>query len=326
MMIKKNTHINRSILKRTLLVIGVFLWTIFIIGCQKDKVASVTLDVSMDSTNYKLGDSIIYHFNGYADYINYFSGEKVANYPTLLGYRYEFHNRSLANGKAILQFQSVMQNSGQLNTLSLLASRNFNGKFDTASIMAATWIDITNRCVLSDGISTTSFSSGSIDISDFKDSAVFFAFRYKAVTGLVQPRWTINNLNLTFYAIGADSTNSITNDTFTVATLNPVWKAINLSTNTQKWSVSTSQLLFTGASSTAASNEAWVISPVLYLNRVPADIPKSLVKTYTDAMMTSFKPPPYSGSGKYKVAFVASNASFAGQNKTVKELQVEISP
>jgi hypothetical protein len=42
--------------------------------------------------------------------------------------------------------------------------------------------------------------------------------------------------------------------------------------------------------------------------------------------MTSFKPPPYKTTGKYKVAFVASNANYTGQKGKVKELEVEISP
>jgi hypothetical protein len=160
---------KRCFLSLWILSIGVS----FIVGCQKDKVASVTLGISLDSTNYQLGDTITYHFNGYADYFSYYSGEKIANYPAALGNRYEFYNRTLAKGKAILQFQSLLQNSGQANTLSLLASKNFNGKYDSANIAAATWVDITNRVVLSDGTSTAFTSSGNLDVSDFKDSAVF---------------------------------------------------------------------------------------------------------------------------------------------------------
>ena len=308
---------NKNIIKEGTILTAIILSfiVIFLIGCQKDKVSSVTLDISLDSSKYQLGDSI-----------TYYSGEKIANYPAALGNRYEFYNRILAKGKAILQFQSLLQNNGQMNTLFVLASKNFNGKYDSASIMAATWVDITNRVVLSDGSTTSFTSSGIIDVSDFKDSAVFFAFRYKAVTGVTQPKWTINNLNITFFARGIDSTNIITNDTFTVATLNPVWKAVNILNKSQNWSVSTTQLSFAGTTSTGADNEDWVISKDLYLNRVPTDKPTSIIKTYTDAMMTSFRPPPYTSSGKYKVAFVSSNANYAGQKGKVKELEVQISP
>ncbi len=321
-MINKHISIKLSFLTAMILSVAV----LFMVGCQKGTVESVTLDISLDSVKYKFGDSINFRFSGYADNIAYYSGEKIANYPTVLGNRYEFYNRTLAKGKAILQFQSLLQNSGQLNTLSVLASKNFNGKYDSASIVAATWVDITNRVILSDGTSTAFTSSSNIDVSDFKDSAVFFAFRYKAVTGKTQPKWTINNLNLTFYARGIDSTNRVTNDTFTVATLNPVWKAVNILNKSQNWSVSTTQLSFAGTTSTSADNEDWVISKDLYLNRVPTDKPTSIIKTYTDAMFTSFRPPPYTSSGKYKVTFVSSNASYAEQKGRVKELEVEISP
>jgi hypothetical protein len=62
------------------------------------------------------------------------------------------------------------------------------------------------------------------------------------------------------------------------------------------------------------------------MNRVPTDKPTSVVKTYSDAMMTSFSPPPFTNPGKYKVAFVSSNANYVGQKSRVKELEVEISP
>lgn len=116
------------------------------VGCNKDKVEAITFGVSSDALSYKLGDSITFKFAGYADYITYYSGEKVA-VPTasLLGNRYEFRNRALAKGKAILEFQSLLQNAGQANSLSLLVSRNFNGKYDSANIVAATWVDITDR-------------------------------------------------------------------------------------------------------------------------------------------------------------------------------------
>lgn len=303
-----------------------FFVSYLLLSCNKYKVDDVTFDVSLESKSYKFGDTITYKFNGYADNISYYSGEKVARYPTLLGNRYEFYNRTLAQGNATLEFQSLLQNKGQLNTLTVLASRNFNGKYDSANIISATWIDITNRLFLSDGSSTSFTSTGKIDIGDFKDSAVYFAFRYKADSGTIQPKWTLNNLNISFYARGNDSTNSITNDTFTVSTFNPVWRVVNILNKSQNWSVTTTQLLFNGAAASAPANEDWVISRDLYLNRVPTDKPTSVVKTYSDAMISSFKPPTYLKPGKYKVAFVSSNANYVGQEGKVIELEVEISP
>ncbi len=311
---------------KSALFIIFFFVSFLLLSCNKYKVDDVTFDVSLDSKSVKFGDTITYKFNGYADNISYYSGEKVSRYPTLLGNRYEFYNRTLAKGNATLEFQSLLQNKGQLNTLTILVSRNFNGKYDSSNILSATWIDITNRLILSDGNSTSFTSTGKIDISDFKDSAVYFAFRYKADTGTIQPKWTINNLNVSFYARGLDSANSITNDTFTVATLNPVWRAVNILNKSQNWSVSTSQLLFNGAAASSQTNEDWVISKDLYLNRVPTDKPTSIVKTYSDAMMTSFSPPPYTNLGKYKPTFVSTNANYVGQNRKVSELQIEISP
>ncbi len=288
-------------------------------GCAKGKIEEPILDINLERATYNVGDTIRFKLNGYADYISFYSGEKVATYPTLLGYRYQFKDRALAEGTAYLQFQSLQQNPGQLNSFSVLASSDYNGIYDSLNIYKATWVDITSKVILSDGTLTTATPSGRIDISEFGNKPFFLAFKYKATAGSQQPKWTINNLSVQFYATGTDTTVA-TKDTFTVATLNPAFRAVNIVNTAQAWSSSTSQLQITGGTATALANEDWAISRDYYLNRVPTD--KSMpFKTYTDVMMNEFAYR-YTKAGVYNVTFVASNANWKNASSITKSFDI----
>ncbi len=290
-------------------------------SCKKETVEIPNVDVTIASTEYKVGDTVRFNFSGYADNITFYSGDKVSSYPTLLGYRYQYRDRDWAEGSAYLQFQSLLQIPGQQNTLSVLASNDFNGKYDSASIYLATWKDITSKVTLSGGTLPTAIPSGLADISEFKNKPFFLAFRYRSNSGTQQPKWTISNLSMVYYATGNDLT-PVTKDTFTVATLNPAFRAINISNSSQVWSSSTSQLQITGGNSAAASNEDWVISRDYYLNRVPTDkgIP---IKSYIDVMPTVYTAV-YKKPGSYQVDFVSSNANSKGQKFTYKSFFINI--
>ena len=307
-------------------VIGITLLFSLLLSCTKDKVKEPNFDVSVNSLTFKVGDTIKYNFNGYADNISLYTGESVTGIANVLGYRYQYKNRASADGNAFLQFSSLLQTVSQPNTLSLLVSNDFSGIYDSANIYKATWLDLTNLATLSNGSLSTAVASGLMSIPDtFKNKPIFFAFRYRAAAGSQQPRWTITNFNAPFYAKGTDTANA-TKDTFTVATLNPAWRGINVA-GSQAWSISTTQLLISGGSgTTAVANEDWAISRDFYLNRVPNDKPAFILKTYTDGMLTKYSQRPYRKPGLYKVTFVANNASWKNQKEVIKEFEINVTP
>lgn len=306
------------------MIIVVVILNSLLLSCKKDKVDSPSFDITLNSLNYKVGDTLKYTINGYADNISLYTGESVLGIANALGYRYQYRSRGYAEGSAFLQFSSLLQTVSQNNTLNLLVSNDFNGVYDSANIFKATWLDYTNGFTLSNGSITSAVSSGLKNIPDsFKNKPIFFAFRYKAAAGSQQPKWTITNFLVPFYAKGSDTANA-TKDTFTVATLNPAWIPVNI-TGTQTWSATTSQLTITGGTGiTAVANEDWVISRDFYLNRVPNDKPAFVIKTYTDAMPSVYKQNPYKKPGLYKVTFVANNASWKDQKELVKEFEINV--
>ncbi len=319
---------KKSIIK----LIAIILLPTLFFACKKENVEMPTFDAGISTPNYRVGDTINYTFTGYADNISLYTGENVVQTATivpstpLLGYRYQYKDRDYADGNAFIQFSSVLQSVSQPNTLSLLISSNFSGVYDSAGIRNANWVDLTGGANLSNGSVTTPINSGLVSIPDsFKSKTVFIAFRYNATSGSQQPRWTITNLSVPFYAKGND-TASATKDTLTVANLNPSWRTFNIA-GSQTWSSSTSQLAFTGgAGTTSVANEDWAISRDIVLNRVPVDKPAFIIKTLTDAMPATFRQPPYKKPGMYKVSFAANNANRTNLVSSVKEFTINVAP
>ncbi len=72
--------------------------------------------------------------------------------------------------------------------MTVLVSNDFNGVYDTTSVKAATWTDVTSRVTLSTGADQT--QSGTVDLSEFANNnkAATLAFRYvSACAGWSEP-------------------------------------------------------------------------------------------------------------------------------------------
>src|SRR5688500_9306543 len=108
-----------------------------------------TFGVYASETTVSVGDTLQFSFTGDPDVLTFYSGEP--------GRRYEFRDRTSADGTPLLRFRTIRANGSQPNSLSLLVSNNFEGVIvsDTPStinrIKNATWTDITSRAVLSGG-------------------------------------------------------------------------------------------------------------------------------------------------------------------------------
>src|SRR5688572_28419264 len=78
-----------------------------------------TFDVSAEQTTVNKGDTVRFHFSGDPDIISFYSGET--------GKRFEFINRSSANGTPVLRFRSLRANGSQPNSLTVFVSGDFQG-------------------------------------------------------------------------------------------------------------------------------------------------------------------------------------------------------
>jgi hypothetical protein len=285
----------------------------------------LSFEVTADSATYQAGGVTKFNFSGKADNITFYSGE--------VGKRYEFANRVSANGIPQLRFSTALNAGVQPNSLRLLVSNNFaggvNGASDPSLITTATWTDISDRAIWA--TNATAVSSGAIDLSDFAATGkpVYIAFKYSAVAGSVQNKWTITGLSLknvlpdgTSYMIDTmPALTTVMNYSYTTSL--PGWSSKTIA-NTYNWSLSTASMVITGAATAGAatnSAEAWAITGPVDLKKVTPDV-GVVVKN-----MSSFVPSwsySYASTGNYQATFVASNANADGQKSIGKKLTINV--
>ena len=283
-------------------------------ACRKLSLDAINFGVNADSTSYQPGSPTTFTLYGNPDNITFFSGER--------GHRYQYRSRVSALGTPVLQFSSALNSGVQPNSLHLMISANFKGVAagDTvttvSNIGAAGWTDITSRAVL--GTGTTATASGAVNLSDYADSgsSVYIAFRYLAVSGSIQDKWTITGLTVTntlpdasVYTIANLVANNtpITSNYGGATTFSPGWVTFPVS-NTYPWTVTAgTSLVIAGAATAAAATanaESWVIMGPLNLQKVTPDMGVA-IKTMTAALPSYVYT--YAAPGTYAAIFVASN-------------------
>ena len=317
----KNIHMKKIFI----LIIAIATLT----GCLKvkEEVKTPDFDVSSDKTTYKLGDPTVFSFTGNPDFITFYSGEQ--------GTKYDYKDRSTAVGIPKLQFTSARNAGVQANSLHLMVSTDFVGlgadsTSTAANLNAATWTDITSRATLA--TTATAVASGAIDLSDFLATGkpVFIAFKYNAVTGSIQNKWTISALTVTntlpdgsVYTIANLNSTAITN--YSVATLfGPGWAAYKY-IGGYNWAITAgSSLVVAGAATAAAATtapETWTFMGPLALNRVSNDVGTAIKDGISRVTSSTYT---FKTTGTFTATFVAANGNIYGAKETVKQLTITV--
>lgn len=165
-------------------------------------------------------------------------------------------------GRPTLEFTSYRQYGKQPNTLSVLISTDFSGDYTKEGIDKATWIDITSKIILSEGVDNT--PSGPVNLSSFASKGpVYLAFRYTGEGGTTQRGWTIKDLVIKNKLKGVPE--------YPISTIGDAgwtWVKLNPSDSPQRWIVTNTELKFTGGNETYGSNLGWVISKPIDLNDI----------------------------------------------------------
>jgi hypothetical protein len=298
-------------------------------ACRKTlSIGDANFDVAVNATALHPGDTLRFSFAGNPDVISFYSGEP--------GRRYEYRDRVSASGTPLLRFRTARANGSQANSLALLVSNNFPGVIvkDTAEtinrINGATWTDISTRAVFASGTVT---SSGNIDLSDLsaQDKPVFIAFKYNGYTGTAQSKWTIDSFTVTnvlgdgtSYVIANMNAANIAYTNYGVTTYSPGFFACKV-TNNYNWSVGSTSLVITGATSAgaAAPAEAWVIAGPIDLKKVTPDagvVVKTVSQTAADLRYT-YK---YPVAGTYQAVFSGGQISTNESNYTTKSFSITV--
>jgi hypothetical protein len=297
-------------------------------GCLKLKQEATTpeFDVTTDKQSYNLGDLVTFNISGNPDYLTLYAGEQGSNYDN--------RNRFTAAGVPKLQFSSARNSGAQANSLHLMVSSDFKGPgadstATAANINAATWTDITSRATLA--TSATVVPSGAIDLSDFPvDKPVYIAFKYNAVTGSIQNKWTINLLTVTntlpdgsVYTIGNLTALAVANYGVSVV-FSPGWVPYKY-IGPYNWVVTSgSSLVITGATTAVAAtsaSEAWVFCGPITLNKVANDVGVAIKETSSRLSSTTFT---YKAAGTYTATFVANNGNVNGRKEAIRQVTVTV--
>lgn len=338
-----------------ILNISLIVSALFFTACDKSlDVKPVEFDVTSASNTgqqksiFTTMDTIMYQFTGKPDIITFYSGAP--------GQRYEFKDRTMAEGTPQLQFTSLRANGSQTNSLQLLISTDFKGAVaktknllgvivrDTAAtnanIAAATWTNITDRAKISTGTATP---SGVIDLSDFakQGKPVFVAFKYKAVAGTAQNKYTITNFlmnnvltdgSVYTQANFAASNQSISN--YGVNSPGLGWLTnidLALNANNYRWIYAPGagtggSLTITGGTTVANSTadaEAWAILGPVDLRKVTPDAGVG-IKVVTAVLSNFSSIGAYTVPGSYTATFVGSNNSVNGSTTALRQLPITI--
>jgi hypothetical protein len=305
-------------LVKTLLI----LFTVSIISCKKNGSETPSFDVKMEKNVFKSGDPVAFTFTGNAESIDFYSGEFGNDYAYLDG-------RVLDVKLLSLYFQTRVINGTQKNQFSVFVSSDFNGKYDIASIKAATWREITNSFNIATG--SDYVNSGEVDIASSvtdRTKPLYVAFRYvvqpQTIEG-TQRNWYVRNLLLN--ATTDLGTNILIDQQTAAWTLVEDGKIVE--PGRSFLTPSTGILTFRGNSTTegkATYTEAWAISKPVSLDQVDLGPDKGVpIKGITDNMPAVYTHT-YSEPGVYQVVFAASNPTFDKGRVTLKKRYITIEP
>lgn len=183
--------------------LNIVLAVLFFTACTKEnaKISPGTFDIIQfdaipESNEIKVGEQAVFHFEGNADSIYFYSGEFGKDYAFREGRVVPVENTSIDI--------HVRASYGHQRSLSILLSHDYNGEGSYEDIMNANWIDMTEKFNLptpngGSGNNATIYASGSIDISEFIEEGKPY---YIAIRNDLKPNANgINTTQWDFYAV-----------------------------------------------------------------------------------------------------------------------------
>jgi hypothetical protein len=315
---------------------------------------SVLNSAKLPATNFNVGDTVQFVFNGNPDQISFFSGE--------VGRCYENINRtSDTSNNVVFNFSNTLTNKSN-GSLQLLVSSSFPGYTqinarDSLSILStypSQWTDISSRATWSTG---TGAKSSQINLRDFAalNAPIYIGFRYAANGKAAQSSWTLSNIGLRHiisnnsYCI--DSSSVIVPTTLPATVESPGWGEISIANPLIKFSpnvyagnfsgvpnfpnsmtsnASTSTFTVSGNATpaTAATTETWIVTGPIDLHKVIPDAGVAVKDMTSNATsghysgLSSWANYAYvfSKPGTYNLTFLASSNS----NKNISSLKKSI--
>ena len=281
-------------------------------ACTKEDVISVpSFDVTTDKATYQLGDTVRFKFTGDADYLSMYSGETGSNYI--------YKGRTRAEGTVTVSVAARLRNANGAKTLSLFLINDIDPLRDSASVVAAPWIDISSRLNIPTANTNLTEPLGTADITDLTqpNKPIYFAWKFKSEnsTVTVQPRWTIGTMDLVNELPDGSQT--------TVAKVAQMgWKNVSVENSAYAWINSGSSIYTNAPAKNSGDTENWTVSGPLYPDAIKRDYPKAIKDII--AVMPQTYEYIYSAKGTYKVYFIALNSRNGKSETITREVEITI--
>ena len=318
--------------------------TASMVACTKTSVdAPVDFTVSVSRTTYSVRDTVVFNLTGNPDFITFYSGMRHNKY------QYSTDTTMVADSN-VLTFtglDSVFKGStpqpSTVNYVSLLASTNFNGMFDSADIKMATWKPIATNAIGAVTGGENIVNAIRLDTLGLTSGAtpLYLAFRYVSDTakkGYTPRYWKLSAFNLkncfpdtTYYL----ANNFTAGGFYTTNLTDPYdsWWYNDVSSVTQSFTFSFN---YSGSGNFNApsvypaygslQNDAWAISRPFNLLQYPPDLGIG-IKNISQSHFTTYKmTQSYPTPGTYVVTFVAKNQYGTNYQTVVRQVTLTITP
>lgn len=291
-----------------------------IISCSKVKITTPNFDVNTAKTTYTTAETVVFNFSGDPDYITFYSGEVHKNY-TYANITQRTADSNIVTFSTVTTAPSTTATTAtqpvSVNNVSILASTDFSGTMDSASIKKATWTDISGKAKFA--ATATTVSSGNINVSSLKSgsSPIYIAFKYVSATSAsnyLSRKWTVN-------AFGFK--NFFKDTTYVLATTfsNGGFYTKSILNSTNSWVFANASLTFNAPAVGSLPDEDWAISRAFDPSSVMPDLGVS-IKTASDPLSQySYK---FTKAGTYTVTFVAKNQDSETSKQVAKQITLTI--
>jgi len=304
--------------------INLLLITLYLSSC-KDlyELDMPHLNVWTDSNVYSVGDTVVFHIDANANFINFYSGES--------GKSYEYYNKDRVYEMIpSLTFRAAKYAGNNEDCAKLLYTTDFNGDYSFENVKNANWIDISNRFTIPPivGTSPTFSDAGKADISDLveKGKPLYFAWHCKTNESSQRTRFQVTD----FSVIGeVPQSPDLSGILYSQAELAFTW-SLNEAAATQTSNlpnITNSLIYWDGIFNNLDGplKEGYAVSgPVVISDSINLgkDYPLPIKSVQTENMTKYFYR--YEKAGTYEVVFVAFNANFTGSREVVKKITLNI--
>lgn len=302
-------------------------------GCRKsfETVDEVQFEVSLESDTFKVGEPVLFSFDGNPDFISFYSGER--------GKDYAFVNKDRIIETEMTFSFSTTTSSGTKghpnpSTVPICYSSDFNGDYTEAGVRSATWTEITDRFSLPTDTGVTDLFSGDANITELfpdKDTPLWFCLHYTVEAfdaslygGAGNGRTQWNFKAPKFNGIAGESVSTI----YDINTSN--WKIVKASSfegvpSSSFPDINSSRILLRSDFQPPVIRECWAIAGPIhrmdYINEGP-DHGKG-IKALAEATLRNYAYT-YQTAGEYTITFVAANANVYDRKQTIRQVNIKI--